>query len=1331
MKKRLLISILIILCFAIIAFNGCTDNLKTITFVTNGGSAINPITVKDGETLPDITPPTRDGYEFVGWYTDPDCTQEFDMTTEIHKDMTLYAKWENASLIVSFVTNGGSEIAPITVKEGDALSVTATTTKENHVFVGWYTDPDCTDAFADGTVVTANITLYAKWERTHYSVTFILPDGAEEVVKVTVGQTLDVASLDLYDTGRFICIGWKDQDGNNYDADTVIQPTSDLVLTGEYEQIDFWYVLDDSGEFYIIRDLINYELVDVVIPETFKGLPVRELRYLGYSGSVKTVYIPDTITTIGEEAFADLYAIESINAPFIGGSLITELPSGDDFVGKEGVFGYWFEEDEFGLTSNEYRAIPSQYYAWYEQSDIGGIKYKVNTYFLYPTSLKTVTIRNGVIPDIGFYNATTIEKVVLGDEVTAIGEYAFANDFMIENEEHKFRELEFGVDSKLSSFGKNAFRGNYSLETVTIPKGVTVLPEQVFYSCCALKNVIFAEGSQLTTIEQQAFYVDNVNYPPASLQYITLPESLTTIGTMAFTNCNALKEITIPANVTTIGGAAFRFATSLETVIFAEGNSMEELEGGVFNGCSSLTSVTLPETMHILGAEAFSGCSSLQEFDFSTISEIGRLAFNDTGFVTVVLPSNITKLGSSAFALCDNLTTFVFECEYSEDISFDGLFTDCWSLASVTLPKGLTTIGDSLFKNCASLTSIVIPASVTTIGSWAFGGMSGNLMYVTFEDGSMLETIGDHAFYQRDKIVSISLPATLKTIGAYAFEFCTSLTTVQFAEGSEGIVIGERAFHRDFRLETIDLTCVTSIGNNAFDDCSALASVSISSTLETMGSNVFARTDNLGNMSWFLSEGLTADDINELTINVDMTEVEAFAKRWPIGWSGNATVIYKAGGEEAPSIYQDDNWQGIYEPGTQTITILKYVGSSANVALPDTIEYMGMELVPIWSTGVFEGNTVITRVSLSDALTEIPDNFFNGCSNLQEVKLPSDVVITRIGDYAFNGASAIATIEIDLANVTSIGVSAFDGLRNWTANITLTSALTSIGARAFYNCQNLSINLDGALDNLTEISDYAFYSVAIHVDGGVLTIPANITSIGDSAFRMAYKGNVTAIVIEGASYIGAYAFASFSGTASGRQRLDYIIIKGEPSVIGDEFASGAATAASAYTPIYFDSMTFTTESNGRVSVPDGWGSMWYYRSWDDDTWNATYFKIYGKGDWRYEDGRPTAVAGNESESAKAKYGTYKGQDEWGEYKWTITIDEEGIHMVENGNEYEITFFEEVANGWQVYYKNSTRWYIHFITDESGEVVQIRFFNGDKDSPNNWNVAGVRGTLDRI
>ena len=139
-----------------------------VDFDTQGGSAVDPIKVVAGEKLTRPADPTRDGYDFGGWYTNKSYTTAYDFTKEVFGSFTLYAKWTERSdgkYTITFDTQGGSAVALQEVAKGGKVTKPADPVKEGFVFGGWYTDENYGTAYDFTKEVTGSFTLFAKWDK--------------------------------------------------------------------------------------------------------------------------------------------------------------------------------------------------------------------------------------------------------------------------------------------------------------------------------------------------------------------------------------------------------------------------------------------------------------------------------------------------------------------------------------------------------------------------------------------------------------------------------------------------------------------------------------------------------------------------------------------------------------------------------------------------------------------------------------------------------------------------------------------------------------------------------------------------------------------------------------------------------------------------------------------------------------------------------------------------------------------------------------------------------------------------------------------------------------
>ena len=454
----------------------------------------------------------------------------------------------------------------------------------------------------------------------------------------------------------------------------------------------------------------------------------------------------------------------------------------------------------------------------------------------------------------------------------------------------------------------------------------------------------------------------------------------------------------------------------------------------------------------------------LKELNFKyTIADDSVTITKYTGSASIItIPYGVTSIGEDAFSWCNSLTSVTIPNGVTS--IGDGAFRNCYSLTSVTIPKSVTSIGYGPFTECYKLTEIRVSAGNThfkSIDGILFTADGKTLIQVprgkglteyTIPDG--VTSIGDDAF-SHTSLTSVTNPNSVTSIGDDTFSWCESLTSVTIPDSVTSI--GDVAFEYCDSLTSVTIpNSVTSIGDDTCSWCESLTSVTIPDSVTSIGNKAFKYCDRL---TIYGTEGSAA---------------QTYAKSDKIPFSTGPLPYCDAAGV----YYSHDGKTLLGAPRSL----------SGEYTIPDSVTSIGNR--------AFYKCTSLTLVTIPDSVTSIGNYAFYECSSLTSVTIPNSV--TSIGDRAFYSCESLTSVTIP-NSVTSIGNYAFSCCRR------LTIYGTEGSASQTYAKSNEIPFSTGPLPYCDATGVYYSHDGKTLLGAprslsGEYTIPDSVTSIGNEAF---------------------------------------------------------------------------------------------------------------------------------------------------------------------------------------------------------------------------------------
>ena len=451
------------------------------------------------------------------------------------------------------------------------------------------------------------------------------------------------------------------------------------------------------------------------------------------------------------------------------------------------------------------------------------------------------------------------------------------------------------IPDGVTSIGENAFYNKTNLTGVTMPNSVIQINSFAFYACYNLKSV---------RLSSNLIYIGTSAFLDCDLQSLTLPDTLTTVYTGAFSGNKSLTGVNLPAGLTRLDPGVFAKCTSLQNINVAGGNSVYASDNGIlfskdktkllaYPAGRTGASYTPPDSVTEIGERAFYGAANLESVNSNKVTKINANAFSSSAKLSsVTLSSNVTYLGDYAFEGCASLTSFTVPSGVTT--IHNGLLAGCTSLKTISVASGN--------RNFKAVSDTLLTADGTTLLAYALGSER-----TEYNMPDTVKNVKWGAFMNAPNLKSVTLSRSLSETSGYCFQGCKALESVTVPEG------------------------VKHIGDYMFYQCSALSGdLTIPSTVTYIGSSAFQGT-GYSAVYW----NAKAPKVNYTPFPSGVSQVYYIGSQedWlaiPMQQSGKTIADAFSG---SPSVTYD------YHPGLviEGSVVKSYTGSGGVVVIPEGV----------------------------------------------------------------------------------------------------------------------------------------------------------------------------------------------------------------------------------------------------------------------------------------------------------------------------------------------------------------------------------------------------------
>ncbi len=648
-------------------------------------------------------------------------------------------------------------------------------------------------------------------------------------------------------------------------------------------------------------------------------------------------------------------------------------------------------------------------------------------------------------------------------------------------------EIEFN-DKKyeINCINDEAFAHCYSITSVTLPNTINSIKKNAFNLCESLDSV-YCKGTikdwcniEFNTYASNPmsyanhFFVLNSNKQYVELTEIKIPNTVTCIGSYQFYNFKNITSITLPSSITSIKNHAIYDCSALENLYY---------DGNIENWCNIVFEDIYSNPMYY--AKNFYMLNSNNEYETLTNIEI---------------PETITHIGAYQFYNIKTISNITIKGKitYVGDYAFHGLEL----LKTIEIPNSVTSIGKGIFRECTSIEKLTIPfvgvgSNLSNTGKLKdlfSGAVPSTLKELVILDNCV--TLEREALYGCESLTSVTLPKSIKTIGYNAFSSCSSLENVYYT----GTI--EDWCNISFNSEQSNPMCYAShiYMLNSENEYEEVTDIVVPNTIKEIGNYQFYGFNSVKHI--IIQNGATSIGCNAFENCLSLESITL-----PSSIKKIATIVF----------YKSNLMENVYYNGTIEdwceITFDNLFSTPMSYGkhfylLNDNDQYEELTKIVISDkvTNIgdyqFYGFDNVTEVTVSSSVVTIGKSAFESCKSLKKMTLPfigSNNGTGGSGELSYiygtdNGEKCALKEVVILEGCTSIRDGAFKNFRSLTS-ITIPESVTTIGNNAMTSCISLTdIKIP---ESVQELGKYAFSGCTSLKE---ITIPTSVTKIGNGIF---------------------------------------------------------------------------------------------------------------------------------------------------------------------------------------------------------------------------------------